>query len=591
MDKRIKHLTILIIGAVLGLLASCSNEEELGNFTPMTPEFSFDQNAIQIPKEGGEFAVNVKSNLPWRAKANVDWISFTKENALADGNFVFVVARNRSLKEREAEIKVWVTDEALKTIQVVQAPSEAGELVTHYHVKASGEENNDGLSWATATTLEMAMDRMVDGDTLHIAAGSYSPTRVLTGGTAGNTGDITFEIHSNVTMIGGYPADAKEGDLPDPTTHPTVLSGSLASGKAFHTVAVSAPKGANKKVVLQGLSIKNGEAAASGTGSVSINGVPFYRFYAGGLIIGKSTVDIIDCEIADNKSGLHAGGIYIAGGGEVRFERTVIRNNVSTTNSSNGGGVFIDASTVYFNECSIVSNGCTGVGAGIYAFNANSPTYTYLYNSTIAYNTNDANGVNQTRRGGGFYARENSVTVIVNSTIYGNSGGIGAGISAYGASGKTAKLDVISSTISGNNAFKTGGGIEIANAFASVNFYNSIVSGNTGMEGYPEQQGTAKWYHSILANKTYDTDGNELSTAPSFDVASMLGSLADNGGKTGTCALIGNNNPAVSLGMSTNQLEQQAGSYDPVIPTSIVSYDQTGKSRSNTSCIGAVVKD
>lgn len=589
MTKILKYINFVFLGILLACFASCSDDEGLGYFTPKIPEFSFDKTMVNATKEGGDYSVNVISNLPWRAKSNADWISFKSENGLGDGKFEFTVTRNRTIQERSADIVVWVTDEELKTIKVIQAPSEASDLVVHYYVKADGDAANDGLSWSTPVTLEKAMDEMVDGDFVHIAAGTYKPTRTLSGGSASNAGDITFEIHSNVTLIGGYPANAVEGAVSDPSVNKTILSGLHNSGQAFHTVAVSAPIATGKKVLLKGLLIKNGKAAASGTGSISINGVPFYRFYGGGLVSGKSLVEVVDCEVSDNISGLHAGGVYIAGGGTVKFENTVIKNNVATTNSSNCGGVFIDGSTAFFNNCSVVSNSCTGVGAGIYAFNSSTPSYTYIYNTTVAYNNNDANAANQTRRGGGFYGRENSVTVIVNSTFYGNEGGHGAGISIYGASGSAAKLDIINSTVSANKVYNNGGGIEVANAFATVNSYNTILSGNTAGGTGNDLFGTAKFYNSINANKVYNVDGNEVSGL-TFDYTTMLGALNNNGGKTETCALLGGPaNPATTQGMTSGALEALGTNYSPAIGADVITKDQTDRSRIGKTVIGAVV--
>lgn len=591
MTKILRHINLIIFSLLLVGFVSCSDEEGLGDFQPQTPEFSFEQGTIDITKDGGNFLVNVKSNLPWRVKTSADWISFVSENGMGDGTFEFMATKNRTILTREAEIILWITENDQKTIKVVQAPSEASDLVIHYYVKTSGVDTNDGLSWEQPITLDKALEEMVEGDYIHIAAGTYVATQTLTGGSASNAGDITFEIHSNVNIIGGYPANASEGATSDPVANPTIFSGRHPKGQSFHTVVISAPIVENKKVSIKGIQIKNGQASASGTGNVSINGVPFYRFYGGGLVSGKSIVEIVDCEISDNESGLHAGGVYIAGGGTVFFENTAIKNNTATTNSSNCGGIFIDASTVFFNNCAIVNNSCTGVGAGIYSFNTSAPTYTYIYNTTVANNNNDANAANQTRRGGGFYGRENSVTVIVNSTFYGNTGGSGAGICLYGATGKNAKLDIISSTISSNNAYNNGGGIEIANAFTTVNIYNSIISGNTAIVSGSDLLGTASIFNTINGTKVYDANSNEVAGI-TFDFATMLGTLTNGGALGENCQLLGGaSNPATNKGMTTTVLETLGTGYNPAIDASMITKDQNGKSRSGKTSIGAVVSN
>src|SRR5690606_27961554 len=145
-----------------------------------------------------------------------------------------------------------------KTMRVIQAPADLSDLVTYYYVKVWGSAVNSVLTWSEATSHEKAFDEVILGDVIHIAAVTYMPTKTITGGSASNLGDVTFEIHSNIHIIGGYPADAGEGATSDPATNETILSGNTPTGKAFHTVAITAPVVANQKVILEGLSIKYG---------------------------------------------------------------------------------------------------------------------------------------------------------------------------------------------------------------------------------------------------------------------------------------------------------------------------------------------
>ncbi|HMR18976.1 MAG TPA: BACON domain-containing carbohydrate-binding protein, partial [Sphingobacterium sp.] len=568
MKTYINHRIGMLIILLLGVCFSCSKTNDLRSFDPQAPELSLKTNVVEATKEGGDFTVSIESNLPWRAKSDVDWITFSSENALGDGDIVFSIGRNRSADPRSAEITIWITKDYEKKIQVIQAPADPSDLITHYYVKTSGTEGNSGLSWAEPTTLDKALDEVVQGDVINIAAGTYTPTQTITGGSGSNAGDITFEIHSNISLIGGYSANATEGAIADPSSHETILSGNAPTGRVFHTVAITAPAQSGQKVVLKGLSIKHGQAAASGTGNISINGAPYYRFYAGGLIVARSVVDIIDCEISDNESRAHAGGVYVFSGATVRFERSAVINNKGTSTSSNGGGIFIEASTVYFNDCIVSGNTTTGVGAGIYSFHASQPTYTYIYNTTVAYNNNDIGNFSPTRRGGGFYAREHSVTVIVNSTFYGNIGGHGAGISLYGgtaAAPAPSKLDIINSTITGNNAFNNGGGIETG-IHTTLSVYNSILSGNTAgnnNELHVGGGGVTGFSSSVRGTQLLDGNGGIIS-GQSFDFATMLGSLTDNGGHTQT-VLLSPGSPATTLGMSVSQLQNLGNTYSPAI--------------------------
>lgn len=585
MNHRIGVLWVLL----LSICFSCSKVDDLGDFDPQDPNLSLETDVLEVSKEGGEFTINVESNLPWRAKSNADWITFSSENALTTGEIAFSIARNRNTDPRNAEITVWITKDYEKKIQVTQAAAEPSDLITHFYVKTSGTEENSGLSWDEATTLDNALDAVVPGDVIHIAAGTYSPTKVLTGGSASNAADRTFEIHSNISLIGGYPNDAMEGAVSDPSAHETILSGNTSSGKVYHTVAITAPPQNGQKVILQGLSIKHGQAANSGTGHITLNGAQYYRFYGGGMIVARSTVDIIDCEISENTTGFHAAGVFAFSGATVRFERSTIKENEGTFNGGNGGGVFNEAATVYFNDCEISNNNISGVGAGIYAFSGSQPTYTYIFNSTIAYNNNNGAGLSETRRGGGFYGRERSVTVIVNSTFYENIGGHGAGISLYGTAAAPSRLDVINTTITGNKGYNNGGGIELT-PNTTLNIFNSILSGNTAVSGgdiFVGSGANPSFSTSVRGNQLLDDNGAVIS-GQSFDFETMLGNFANHGGYAETIPL-SSSSPAATRGLSAGQLENLGNTYTPTIPAEVITYDQTGASRSANTAMGATI--
>lgn len=99
---------------------------------------------------------------------------------------------------------------------------------TNYYVKVSGTETNDGLSWSRPTTLDKALLICKDGDSIHIAEGKYIPTREVLSDEVVTDRDRTFEISKNVALIGGYPANASNGDFPDHLLYPTILDGYIS---------------------------------------------------------------------------------------------------------------------------------------------------------------------------------------------------------------------------------------------------------------------------------------------------------------------------------------------------------------------------
>ncbi|MDR0691482.1 MAG: hypothetical protein LBF69_00415 [Prevotellaceae bacterium] len=396
--------------------------------------------------------------------------------------------------------------------------------------------------------------------------------------------DITFEIHSNVTLIGGYPANATDGAVSDPENNETVLSGNK---EFYHTVTITAPVENGKKVTIQNISIKNGLAGTSTAGTININGAVYRRSYAGGMMIGKSTVDVIGCKITENESQQHAAGVYVFAGANVNFINSDITGNKGIVQSSNGGGIFNESSTVYMINCNITNNTVWGVGGGIYTYSTDTPTYLYLYNSTVAYNSTNA-GSSTTRRGGGFYVREFSRVQIVNSTFYANRSGYGGGISIYGAAGKEAYVDMISSTVFNNYAINNTAGVDVL-ASTTLKAYNSIISGNDA-PSYPDIQSvtnTTTHSYMVIGNQILDASGTVV-IGQTFDPLTMLGGLTNNGGRTETI-MLSISSPAATLGMTSTLLETLVSQYTPSIDLDVVTKDQIGNSRSGTSAIGAVV--
>ncbi|SFU68240.1 Putative binding domain-containing protein, N-terminal [Porphyromonadaceae bacterium KHP3R9] len=573
---------LLLFLLTVGMVSACSEKIDMGSFVPETPEYSIEGGDITIPKEGGEFTVNVKSNLPWRAKSNASWITLVEESGLGDGKITFTASRNRSVDPREGELIVWVTSDGEKRVKVVQLPSEPSDLVNHYYVKVTGNDSNDGLSWENPITLVAALDRVAPGDIVHIAEGTYVPVNRVTNGNA--DGDVTFEIHSNITLIGGYPSDAKEGDQPDPENHPTILSG---NHQVFHTMVVTAPVEEGKSVVLRNLVITGGSAGNSSAGTLNISGHIFRRSYGGGMNVGGSHVEMYNCKVTGNESGQHAAGIYMFDGAVMKLVDCDITENKGVLDGSNGGGIFNESSTLYMTNCSVMNNTVWGVGAGVYTYSANTNTYLYLYNCTVSGNSTNA-GPNTNRRGGGLYAREFTRGLIVNSTFHGNESGNGGGISLYGAAGKTSEVTLISSTVTDNYAINKAAGVETL-ANTTLKAYNSIVAGNRAVTNADMESAanTASLSYMVVGSQLRDGSGAAVSGV-TFDAATMLGALTDNGGRTPT-VMLSASSPAATMGMDVDELRQLSLDFNPPIDLDIILKDQTGVSREGKKAMGAVV--
>jgi exopolysaccharide biosynthesis protein len=430
-----------------------------------------------------------------------------------------------------------------------------------YFVKTSGLLHADGMGWQTATTLDNALMQAQSGDVIHLAAGTYTPVSKITGGSLDE--DRTFEIKQNISIKGGYPVDPVHGDVPVKDNR-TILSGTVTGKRFFHVVTITAPVQNDEKVQLNNLIITGGKAGTNESGNVMVNGLNYPRFNGGAIIIGKSSVEIIQCEISENESLYHTPGIYVFSGAEVTLHHCTIERN---TGSVNGGGLWNDASTVTCFNCNIAYNEIGGVGGGIYAFNASYPSKTYLYNTTINHN--------KAGHKAGYYGREKSVGVMINCTVYGNetnretNGGGGISLYANNQSKNAARLDIISSTVNRNaGVLADGGGVRLNDQFCKLNIYNSVISGNFNEDIALFNNADFFVRNSVIAEKVYGGSGNII--ADDFMPETMIEELADNGGFNKTCRLAGVYNPAFYHGMSSVELINVANALSPAIPLTII---------------------
>ncbi|MFA7493655.1 MAG: PL29 family lyase N-terminal domain-containing protein [Proteiniphilum sp.] len=523
----------------------------------ITPAISVSPLADEISDEGGDVVFTIEASDAWEISELPEWIT---EKEKSETTVTLSIAQNAG-EERSATITFSLVDYPMVTQEaaITQAAYDPPFVESGIFVKTTGVAANDGSSWEKATTLVKALEIAEEGDEIHIGAGTYVPTIKLTGGSAER--DITFEINKNVTLIGGYPADASQGAVAD-KSNKTILSG---NNQYYHTVTITAPVKEGEKVILRNISIKDGKAGAAGAGEIEVNGIQFLRNYGGGVSIGGSVVDFIDCELSDNNSEQYAGGGYIHNGAIASFIDSEILINTSTLNCA---GLWPERATLYVIGCTVSDNVSGGVGGGFYNHSATSgQSKLYIYNSTISGNR-DAAG-----NSGGIYTREGSYLRVVNSTISNNK----TGINVYGTSVRPTVTDVISSTIY-NNEGSTAAITTTDNT--SLKIYNSIISGNAVSNG-SFATNTATFSYSVLGDNVLDASGAAIS-GQTFDHNTMTpvnGAFA-----------IPADSPAATFGMSGSLLQNLANSLTPPIGADIIMKDQLGSSRDGKTAMGAVTR-
>ncbi len=270
--------------------------------------------------------------------------------------------------------------------------------------------------------------------------------------------------------------------------------------------------------------------AASGGGRLNVKrSVRLQGSGASGTIIDQDVVDIVlyinGGEVEINNVTIQGGDTQFGGGiridkGKLQLTDSVLRDNFAFTG---GGGLFVNGGVkATLRRVSILENTATGAfGGGLL-----NQGELWVYDSTIANNaSNRAGGV---RNEGNLNLR--NVTVSGNQAVSPEAGTGGVSQNGFAV---LYNVTVTDNTGVGNNegSFR-GGGLQISEGKTTV-VKNSIIAGNDGGLGPADCVGT------LSGDSKYNLIGDsEGCTIPSYvftfklDVPHGLGPLGNNGGPT-----------------------------------------------------------
>jgi len=248
------------------------------------------------------------------------------------------------------------------------------------YVDSSVSASGDGTSWAKAyRTLAEVMDatRYCSSiDTILIAKGTYYPT----GPQAATNRDTTFRITRKLKIYGGF---SNGGGVRNITAHPTKLDGNIGNANdsldnSYHILTINGDIAATDSVVIEGLTIQNGQANTNGGGvylvsngsgpKVAFRDVRFVNNTAtgsGGAIYEENVAPLfVNCVFEHNKS---ASSLGTAGGGAVfnKNATPVYINSqfINNTAFTAGGAIRNMTSTITLNHCKFSGNRATNGGA------------------------------------------------------------------------------------------------------------------------------------------------------------------------------------------------------------------------------------
>jgi len=216
----------------------------------------------------------------------------------------------------------------------------------------------------------------------------------------------------------------------------------------------------------------------------------------------EAIIALNDCTLSGN-SARQGGGVHNNYGGQLYINNSIVKDNNA---SSYGGGIANENDSLMVFEASTISgNRAVAAGGGI----SNEGEYAYLYLQTSTISDNHAvegGGILNVGADAEYYA----FAAIVNSTISGNT----ASESGGGIFNVDAYVAIYSSTITANTSAYGAGLIN----YGEMNLIRSIIAGNNGPDGWGDEPNSFE--DSIIG------------------IDPVIGPLANNGGPTLTHALL-----------------------------------------------------
>ena len=342
------------------------------------------------------------------------------------------------------------------------------------YVAKTGNDANDGLSWAAAKlTVTAGLNTAVAGDEVWTAAGTYAERITLKAGAG---------------LYGGFAGSEDSLVQRDWKGNVTILDGGAAGS------VVTSPSGATTDTRIDGFTIRNGSATKGGgvsctnaSPTIANNTIADNR--GPGIFCFASAAPAIDNNTITRNNGNPVGGICCDSSSPAITNNTITNNtnggiycfkssprvatNVISDNTGAGLCCYTTSSPVI--DSNTISRNTSTVAGGIYS-NASSPTVT---DNTITQNTGHGisctgssatithNTITDNASGTGINCQSSTIATIADNTIRGHTVG---GIVCSKSSGS------ITSNMITHNTSTMGGGIYCSTSSFAIT--NNIITGN-----------------------------------------------------------------------------------------------------------------
>lgn len=293
------------------------------------------------------------------------------------------------------------------------------------------------------TTIQAAVDAASDGDTVKVAAGTYTSTAAQ-----------VVVITKSLALAGSY--TPPDWTISRPTVAPTILDGQHAR-RGVHVAR-------DITVTLDGMTIIN----SSGSG--------VYKEAYG----NDSHLTIRYCDILSNTAGsAGGGGVFLWGGSLIVEHSRFVSNTVG--GYGRGGGVFAREATVTLTHSLVQDNRGANGGGGAELYECTS----YVAHNTFRNNANTSSGSS-----GGAIAATWGGIVLIDNVIQDNvasesGGGHGGGLYLSPAAGRVCTVtdNVILGNVAGMTSTAHGGGAQLLGHGKFLFSRNQVIS-NVASHGF-----------------------------------------------------------------------------------------------------------
>jgi parallel beta-helix repeat protein len=279
-------------------------------------------------------------------------------------------------------------------------------------------------------TLQTALNKAVDGDSIYLAGGTYT-----------GSGGAVVTLTKSINLYGGWDGAALKGPVRDPDLYPSILDG---EGQR-RVVYISG----NYTPTLDGLWITNGSAGISGGGGISSD-------MAHPIISG--------CHVYSNTAGDDGGGIYLGSADYAQLTGNAIYSNTAGT----GGGLCIsDSEGVKLADNDIYSN-TASAGGGL----------AIIYSRRIELADNSFHLNTATTIGGGVQIRDSIAITLTSNWLYWNQADVaGGGLFLE----EDADVNLINTMVVANRIFPVPGqGAGMAIQDTDVHLWHTTIALNIG---------------------------------------------------------------------------------------------------------------